>query len=114
MRLPDAEGCEVTRGKVLDYLLNPDHRYGVYKARFFAEMGFSREEWQILAAALHAHGCTHAVARSRQTAFGMRYEVDGVLKTPSGRRPRIRTVWQVDEGAGVPRLITAHPLEKTT
>ena len=30
---------------------------------------------------------------------------------PGGRRPRLRTVWQVDEGDLAPRLITAYPLE---
>jgi hypothetical protein len=44
-------------------------------------------------------------------AFGPRYEVDGELTAPDGRRPRIRSVWQVDEGEIAPRLITAYPLE---
>ena len=30
---------------------------------------------------------------------------------PDGRRPRVCTVWQIDEGQTVPRLITAYPLE---
>jgi len=47
----------------------------------------------------------------RQTRWGPRYEIDGELKAPDGRQPRIRTVWQVDEGGIAPRLITAYPLE---
>ena len=43
--------------------------------------------------------------------FGPRYEVEGILITPDGRRPRLRSVWQVDEGQLAPRLITAYPLE---
>jgi len=57
------------------------------------------------------HGRTHEVARVRETGFGPRYVVDGELITPSGRRPRLRTVWQMDEGAVAPRLISAYPLE---
>ncbi len=31
---------------------------------------------------------------------------------PDGRRSRVRTVWQVDDGEIAPRLITAYPLEQ--
>jgi hypothetical protein len=39
--------------------------------------------------------------------------VEGELNTPLGRRPRVRTVWQFDEGTIAPRLITAYPLENS-
>ncbi len=45
------------------------------------------------------------------TGFGPRYEVDGELNAPDGRRPRLRTVWQLDRGQIAPRLITAYPVE---
>ena len=45
-----------------------------------------------------------------ETAFGPRYHVDGIIETPDGRNPKIKTVWQVDIGSNSPRLITAHPL----
>ena len=32
-------------------------------------------------------------------------------KAPDSRRPRVRTVWQMDKGAVAPRLISAYPLE---
>ena len=38
-------------------------------------------------------------------------EVEGELKAPDGRQPRVRTVWQLDHGQVAPRLITAYPLE---
>ena len=37
--------------------------------------------------------------------------VDGPLRVPDQRRPRVRTVWQIDAGGSAPRLITAYPLE---
>jgi hypothetical protein len=40
-----------------------------------------------------------------------RYEVEGALKTPVGREPMVRSVWQFDKGEVAPRLITAYPLE---
>ena len=111
MRLPDAERAIVEREKIADYLLNPAHGYGASKARFFAGFGFRIEQWEQLAEALREHGRRHAVARVRETGFGPRYTVEGELNTPGGRRPRVRCVWQMDEGATAPRLITAYPLE---
>jgi len=43
--------------------------------------------------------------------LGFRYTVEGKLETPSGRRPRVRTVWQLDKNSVAPRLISAYPLE---
>lgn len=111
MKLPNPDKLVVEREKIADYLLNPAHRYGASKARFFIEFGFRIEEWERLAEALREHGRTQEVARTRETGFGPRYVVEGELNTPSGRRPRVRTVWQMDEGAVAPRLISAYPLE---
>lgn len=109
MKLPNAENAVVDREKITEYLLNPRHRYGASKARFFAAFGFSAEEWQTLADALREHGQRHEVIRVRETGFGPRYEIEGALRAPDGRRPRIRTVWQIEQGAVAPRLITAYP-----
>ena len=40
MKLPAANKLVVEREKIADYLLNPAHRYGASKARFFAHFGF--------------------------------------------------------------------------
>ena len=111
MRLPNADAALVEEAKVTEYLLNPAHRYGASKARFFAQFGFRVEAWDQLALALREQGRQNEVSRVRETGFGPRYEVEGELTTPDGRRPRVCTVWQLDEGQIAPRLITAYPLE---
>lgn len=111
MRLPNPDQLLVEREKIVDYLLNPAHRYGASKARFFIEFGFRVDAWEQLAVALREHGQTHDVARVTETGFGPRYAVEGELNTPGGRRPRVRTIWQMDAGAVAPRLISAYPLE---
>jgi hypothetical protein len=111
MRLPNPELAIVEREKITDYLLNAGHPYGASKAKFFAEFGFWLEGREALATALLEHGRRNNVARRKETGFGPRYEVEGDLAAPDGRRPRVRTVWQVDEGQIAPRLITAYPLE---
>ena len=109
--MPHSDKAVVEREKIVDYLLSSTHRYGASKARFFGEFGFRVEEWELLAEALRNHGCACEVVRKVETGFGPRYVVEGELTTPSGRRPRVRSVWQHDKGAVAPRLISAYPLE---
>ena len=73
--------------------------------------GFTADNWKALAIALGAHGAENEVAKVRETGFGPRYEVEGPLAAPGGRRPWVRSVWQLDSGEIAPRLITAFPME---
>jgi hypothetical protein len=111
MKLPAANKLLVEREKITDYLLNPAHRFGASKARFFVHFGFRMAAWEQLAQALREHGQKYDVVKTRETGFGPRYEVEGGLKCPNGRHPRVRSVWQLDQGAVAPRLLTAYPLE---
>src|SRR5258708_2141019 len=111
MKLPNSHLAVVERDKVVGYLLNPAHRYGAGKARFFEAFGFRRDAWTSLADALRKHAQQCEVSRVAETGFGPRYEIDGDLQAPDGRTPRVRTVWQLDHGEVAPRLITAYPLE---
>lgn len=110
MKLPNAHLVIVDRGKITEYLLNPGHRFGASKARFFSGFGFRIDAWETLARALSEHAQRHEVSAERDTGFGPRYEVDGPLTTPDGRNPLVRTVWQLDDDDVAPRLITAYPI----
>ena len=112
MGLPNVGRALVEQAKIVEYLLNPVHRYGASKARFFAQFGFRLEDREVLAVALREHGQQNEVTKLRRTGFGPRYEVEGELTAPDGRRPNVCTVWQMDEGEAAPRLITAYPLER--
>src|SRR5207245_4506916 len=103
MKLPNAHLAVVDEEKIADYLLNPTHRYGASKARFFSAFSFTRQRWQLLAAALKKHGQQYDVSRVKQTGFGPRFEIEGEMEAADGRRPRIRSVWQMDEGEVAPR-----------
>ena len=111
MKLPNANNAIVEEQKITGYLLNRAHRFGANKAKFFLDFGFRAGQWQVFANALREHAQTHVVAKRKETRFGPRFEIDGELRTPDGRRPRIRTVWQLDHEMVAPRLITAYPLE---
>jgi hypothetical protein len=112
MKLPNRHLAVVEHTKLAEYLLNPLHRYGASKAQYFLGFGFRLENWEMLAEAFREHGQRHEVTGGEETPFGPRYEVEGELRTPDGRNPHIRTVWQVDKGQLAPRLITAYPVDK--
>jgi hypothetical protein len=112
MKLPHLDELIVERKKIAGYLLDLAHPYGTSKARFFRMYGFRIENWEILAQALRDHGRENEIIRTTETGFGPRYEVEGEIKTPDERRPRVRTVWQFDRGQIAPRLITAYPLKR--
>ena len=42
MKLPNPDRLIIEREKIVDYLLNPVHRYGASKARFFWRVRVSR------------------------------------------------------------------------
>src|ERR1700687_1246101 len=90
MKLPNADQAVVEQAKICEYLLNQAHRFGAGKARFFAEFGFTLDAWEVLAIALKGHGRDNEVTKMKDTAFGPRYEVEGELAAPNGRRPRVR------------------------
>ena len=101
----------VDEGKVVGYLLSSHHPDGRSEAAFFGSFGFSTARWELLAEALRDQGTNGEVISLATSDHGTRYSVDGVLETPDGRSPRLRTVWLIDE-RGEPRLITAHPLRR--
>lgn len=106
--LPFVDRALVEQNKIVDYLLNPAKSRG--KAEFFLGFGFSVDAWQVMAKALVEHGKSGIVSSVVESEYGTRYSIDGTLETPAGRRPRMRTVWIVENGTDCPRLITAYPL----
>lgn len=110
MNLPRIESAIVPRNKIENYLLDSGHPIGGGKAKFFVHFGFQRERWELLAEAFRRHALENPVAKTLQDADGITYVIEGAMETPSGRNPRVRTVWLVETGTLAPRFITAYPL----
>lgn len=108
--LPNAESAVIPERKIVSYLLSDAHPDGRGKARFFSMHGFSIDEWQTLAFAFRRHAVENLVFAEVETAFGVRYLVDGKLHAPDGRTPNVRVVWFVERDDDVPRLVTAYPI----
>src|SRR6185312_7620482 len=101
-RLPDAHRAFVEETRIRQYLLNSRHPVGGSKARFFLACRFSADHWHEFRDALVAHAQTNPVKRTVATNWGTRCTVECHCRTPDGRDPCIRTVWQLE--AEGPRL----------
>lgn len=108
--LPNRKHAQVDRRKICDYLLSATHPDGRSKAMYFMRFGFVAEDWQVLAEALRLVGVSNPVVSTVESPFGVRYTVDGLMKAPDGRSPRVRTVWIVSPDGTGPRLVTAFPV----
>lgn len=102
--------CVIRAGKILDYLLNEHHVRGGPKARFFFGFGYAPANPETLVASLLAHAQPTNFVREGLTPEGKRKLVfEGEIQAPDGRRPWIRTVWQIDD-AGLANFVTAVPM----
>ena len=112
MKLPCGENVVIERGKIADYLLEEAHPDNGGKAFFFVSLGFTQNEWEELAAAFRKLAVEFPIANRVESLHGWKYVVDGEIETPSGKKARVRTVWIVDRGLEIPRLVTAYPREE--
>ena len=109
MKLPNTNQAAVGREKIVDYLLNPGHPDNGGKADFFTQLGFQRERWEVLAAALKALTVSAEVTSASETPHGKKYVVTGQIQSPGGKSPLVQSIWIVDKNRNTARLVTAYP-----
>jgi hypothetical protein len=109
MRIPNADKAVIAPEKLRDYLLNPSHRRGSSKARFLLSCGYRADAWQILETDLRTQHLTADYSSTQDNVYGGRFAVRAPLATPNGRQVLLLSVWQIDVGTNVPRLITLYP-----
>ena len=108
MQLPNSERAIIAQEKLIDYVLNLRHKRGGSKARLLAQFGYTVDTWQQLDADIR-RGLATDVEIVRSTDYGRRYEIRMTLQTPMALPLTVRTIWQIDEGTEVPRLLTLYP-----
>jgi len=74
-------------------------------------LGFSIDKWETLAEALQQLAIRSEVSLRMESPHGKKYIVDAKIETPIGKTPIVRTVWIVDTGESIARLVTAYPHE---
>ncbi len=105
MKLPT--GAVVDDAKVRDYLLNPDNLQNRGNAGLFGPFGFTSDEWRVLAASLLRHSIDNEIASETVSPQGTKYVVRCNLVSPDGSNPCLTSVWIVDTGGLIPRLVAA-------
>jgi hypothetical protein len=109
MKLPNADQAIIAQDKLANYLLNVAHRRGASKAKLLLAMGYRPDNWQQLEADIRYQHLSADVVGTMNTDYGMRYEIVAPLQGPSAPAVIFRSVWQIDTGTEVPRLITMYP-----
>jgi hypothetical protein len=102
----------MTREKIVDYLLSDAHRDGRHKTPFFKRLGFTVTAWERAAWALREHAAEPDVTRVETSPYRQRYVIEGIIRSPDGRDPFIRTIWCIETGEDTPRLVTAYAVRR--
>ncbi len=98
--------------KISNYILNPDHKKGWDKGRWFMlALGFNPENPEhvkMLAKQIH-FDVSRAIFKGT-TIHGERYNIFVSFTGPNGRTIKdIQTGWQIDKGSSFIRLLTVLP-----
>ena len=109
MRIPNADPAIVAPTKLTTYLLNVSHKRGAAKARLLLSLGYRSDDPERLESDLRTQHLSLDVTRTSENAYGVVYEIEGPITTPTGRTVRFCSVWQVDTGTDLPRFITMYP-----
>lgn len=91
-------------------MLSETHLVGRSKAKFFRKLGFNNNNIDILIKSFITIAQSNEIKESRKLPYGTNYVLDGIIKSPSGKKVKINTVWFVKKDEGSPRFITAYPL----
>ena len=110
--LPNRENAVVPFEKLPEYVLSETTRDGKAKARFFRHFGYEQANAHLLLADLLSLARTYPVIEIGTTRHGVKYLIDGAIRTPIGRPIRLRTVWIMEPNRLTPRFVTAYPLEE--
>ena len=109
MTVPNADQAIIAVAKLSTYLLNVSHKRGAAKARLLLSVGYRSDTPETLESDLRTQHLSLNVSRTSQNAYGVVYEIQGPIRTPSGNVVRFCSIWQIDTGTEVPRFITMYP-----
>jgi hypothetical protein len=107
--LPNADRAEIDPAKLHGYLLSATHPVGRFKARFFAALGYTADEWRALEADLRIQHLSQPVVPGPRLPFGQSYTIRAILKGPSGEASVVVSVWFIRSTTAVPHFVTAYP-----
>jgi glucose-6-phosphate 1-dehydrogenase len=96
MKIPNSDRAIIEPSKLMEYLLNTEHKRGGAKAKLLIYFGYSPENWQQLDSDIRQFHFDVDVNVVKESPYGVRYEVSANFLTPINRQLRVKTVWQID------------------
>jgi hypothetical protein len=93
MRIPNADHAVIDPVKITHYLLDVVHPRGGSKARLLESLGYSAGDWRQLHADLHRMHLIEGYVATRQTTWGIRYEIVAPITGPPSDTVLFRSVW---------------------
>jgi hypothetical protein len=108
LQLPNAERAVIAPDKSRSYLLVPGHQSGG-KARFFAALGYTGDNWADFERALREQHLILDAEEVESTEWGTMYAIIGPISGPSEEQAEVRSVWIIRTGEDTPRFVTAYP-----
>lgn len=110
MKLPNRNNVIISREKLVQYILSETHALGRFKAKFFLDHGFNKTNVQLFENCLRNIAKSEDVGDASHSPYGIKYVIDGEVKTPNGKRVKLRTVWIIEKGEMRPRFVTIYPV----
>ncbi|MBD2021648.1 hypothetical protein H6F43_15820 [Leptolyngbya sp. FACHB-36] len=111
--LPNAQAVEIDLRKFEDYSMNPGNPGNQGKWVTFAAVGYDVQNPQNRIAAaqdvvtqLRQQLSKTPATQGQSNRYGPRFEVRVVIRGANGREGTLVTIWQLDRGTEIPRLIT--------
>ncbi|MGB7412825.1 MAG: DUF6883 domain-containing protein [Thermosynechococcaceae cyanobacterium] len=111
--LPNAKYVQIDPAKFDQYSMNPDNPRNLGKWKAFEEIGYdisSAENRQATARWIIKQlrqSLPNAPARlGKNSPHGSRFEVRTTIQSPMGKAGTLVTIWQINSGETIPRLIT--------
>lgn len=110
MKLPFKEKAYIPKEKLTDYILSETHVGGKSKAKFFRSVGFNENNTSLLEKSLLNIAITQEVKNISESIHGVKYVIEGKIRTPAKGLVQIRTIWILEPNQKVPRFVTAYPV----
>lgn len=108
MKLPNGDKAIIDDEKLLDFVLNDQHRYGKDHAYLFRSLlGITAENCLVLREALRDAAVQAPATFGQPSPYGVKYEIQFPMKGPKGTYT-VLSAWIIDHGASIPRLVTVY------
>jgi hypothetical protein len=108
-RLPNAETARIDPRKLRDYALNTRHAAGQYKAAFFAQMGYTADNWVQLEQDIREQHLSQPAQAGQPSPYGRKYTITAPVRGPNGVSRQVTTVWIFRPGNDFAELVTIEP-----